>query len=181
MVRLLLEDVTLLKADHLVAQVRFKGGATQTLVLPLPLSAWQLRKTDPAVVETIDHLLDQHTEGEIAAILNQRGLPPGVGSVFHVRMVARLRTDYRLASRFVRLRARGMLTLKEMATLLQIDPTTVKTWHARGILRGAAFNDKGECLYDHPGPISLSTQPGRKLSLRYPGASSPGLSQQGAV
>ena len=181
MVRLLLEDVTLLKADQLVAQVRFKGGATQTLALPLPLSAWQLRKTDPVVVETIDHLLDQHTEGEIAAILNQRGLPPGVGSAFHVRMVARLRADYRLASRFVRLRARGMLTLKEMATLLHVDPTTVKTWHARGILRGAASNDKGECLYDHPGPVSLTKQPGRKLLLSYPQTSSPGLTQRGAV
>ena len=31
MVRLLIEDVTLIKGDELVAQVRFRGGAAQTL------------------------------------------------------------------------------------------------------------------------------------------------------
>ena len=31
MVRLLLEDVTLLRADEIIAQVRFRGGATHTL------------------------------------------------------------------------------------------------------------------------------------------------------
>ena len=47
MIRLLLEDVTLLRADEVVAHIRFRGGATHSLHLPLPLSAWQLRKTDP--------------------------------------------------------------------------------------------------------------------------------------
>lgn len=50
MVRLLLEDVTLLKTDVVVAQIRFRGGATHTLRLPLPLSAPELRKTHSAVV-----------------------------------------------------------------------------------------------------------------------------------
>ena len=36
MVRLLLEDVTLIKADEVIAQIRFRGGATHTLRLPLP-------------------------------------------------------------------------------------------------------------------------------------------------
>lgn len=34
LVRLLIEDVTLIKADHISAQIRFKGGATQTLTIP---------------------------------------------------------------------------------------------------------------------------------------------------
>ena len=36
-VRLLLEDVTLIKGQELTAHLRFRGGATRTLVLPLPL------------------------------------------------------------------------------------------------------------------------------------------------
>jgi hypothetical protein len=44
MVRLLLEDVTLLKTDEVVAHIRFRGGATQTIRLPLPLSAPELRR-----------------------------------------------------------------------------------------------------------------------------------------
>jgi hypothetical protein len=38
------------------------------MTLPLPLSAPQLRKTDEAVIQEIDRLLDHHTEREIAAI-----------------------------------------------------------------------------------------------------------------
>ena len=59
--RLLLEDVTLLKTDHVAAHVRFKGGATRTLKLPLPVPIRLLRKTDPATVAEIDRLLDDHT------------------------------------------------------------------------------------------------------------------------
>jgi hypothetical protein len=48
MVRLLLEDVTLIKRDQILVQVRFKGGVVHSLTLPLPLGAPELRKTDPA-------------------------------------------------------------------------------------------------------------------------------------
>src|SRR5439155_11695998 len=68
MVRLLVEDVTLLKTDEVVAQIRFRGGATHTMRLPLPLSAPELRKTHPTVVAEIDRLLDKHTDAEIADI-----------------------------------------------------------------------------------------------------------------
>ena len=37
MVGLLLEDVTLVKLSDITAQVRFRGGATATLKVPLPL------------------------------------------------------------------------------------------------------------------------------------------------
>jgi len=59
--RLLLEDVTLLKTDHVAAHVRFKSGATRTLQLPLPVPIRLLSKTDPATVAEIDRLLDDHT------------------------------------------------------------------------------------------------------------------------
>jgi hypothetical protein len=45
MIVLLLEDVTLLEAEQIIVQARFRGGATTTLRLPLPLNAWQGRKT----------------------------------------------------------------------------------------------------------------------------------------
>src|SRR5712692_12047188 len=54
LVRLLLEDVTLIRNDEITAQVRFKGGITRTLTVPLPLNAWQQRTTSPEVVREID-------------------------------------------------------------------------------------------------------------------------------
>ena len=40
MIRLLIEDVTLIKNDEITAHVRFKGGTTRSLTRPLPLYAW---------------------------------------------------------------------------------------------------------------------------------------------
>ena len=72
MVRLLLEDVTLLHVnDNITAQVRFKGGATRCLNLPLPLNGWQMRLTKPDLLNQIDRLFDQFTEGQPAAENNE--------------------------------------------------------------------------------------------------------------
>jgi hypothetical protein len=47
MVRLLLEDVTLKRNGRAVGvHLRFKGGAIKELHLPLPLPAWEARKTN---------------------------------------------------------------------------------------------------------------------------------------
>jgi hypothetical protein len=72
MVRGLLKEVTLRRDDEVVAQIRFRGGATQMIRLPSPLSAPELRKTHPTVVAEIDRLLDNYTDAEIADILNIR-------------------------------------------------------------------------------------------------------------
>ena len=47
MARLLLEDVTLQREQEVVVQLRFKGGATRQLRLPLPKTAWELKRTEP--------------------------------------------------------------------------------------------------------------------------------------
>ena len=110
MVRLLLEDVTLAKADEVVAHIRFCGGATHTLRLPLPLAAPELRKTQPAVVAEIDRLLENHTDVEIADALNARGLRPGVADRFSSIIIGHVREKYGLETRFSLCADRGMLT-----------------------------------------------------------------------
>ena len=171
MVRLLLEDVTLLKTDQLVAHVRFRGGATRSLRLPLPLNAWQLRQTDPAVVAEIDRLLDHHTDGEIAAILNAAGARPGVAQTFTRVIVADIRRSYGLRDRFTRLRARGMLTQKEIAAVLGVHVTTVQAWQHEGRLASHIYNDKHERLYEPPAqplPAKFAWQRTRPRPTRLP-------------
>jgi hypothetical protein len=74
MARLLVEDVTLRRADDVTLQIRFKGGSTRTLTLPLPKSG---RPTSPDVFAAIDRLLEDHTDGEIATLLNERRMTSG--------------------------------------------------------------------------------------------------------
>jgi DNA invertase Pin-like site-specific DNA recombinase len=166
MTRLLLEDVTLLRADTIVLQIRFKGGATRTLTVPIPLNAWQQRATSPEVVKEIDRLLEHNTYRQIAAILNERDMRSGEGKIFSSQIVARIRKQYGLTTRYDRLRKAGRLTLREMAALLGITPQWVRIWHRHGILRGHAYTDKNECLYEHPGDNPPSKAQGMKLSAR---------------
>lgn len=150
MVQLILEDVTLIKGPQITAHIRFKGGATRTLVLPIPPCSWQLYQTSPQVIKELDRLLDQHTDDEIVAILNQRGLCSGHGKIFSRRIVARIRSDHSIANRYSRLRAAGMLTIQEIAQSLGVCTATVKKWRQRGLLLAKAYNDKGESLYELP-------------------------------
>ena len=59
-----------------------------------------------------------------------------------------------------------MLTLHEMATLLQVTPRRIRIWHRHEILRGHAYTDKNECLYEHPGDNPPCKAQGTKLSQR---------------
>src|SRR5260370_13428796 len=126
MIRLMLEDVTMVRAEKITAHVRFRGGASRPLTLDLPLTAGELHKTAASVVTEVDRLLDHHTDGEIVAILNQRGLRPGRGSAFTDQIIAGIRQRYGLADRFTRLRRTGLLTVDETADLLRPCTATVR-------------------------------------------------------
>lgn len=115
-------------------------------------SAWQLRKSAPAVVAEVDRLLETHTETEIAELLNRKGLTSGTGKRFHRLIVRRICSDYRLKSRYTRLRARGLLTLPEMSKRLHVCPTTIKLWRRAGLLTAHRYDDKDQYLFEPPGP-----------------------------
>jgi DNA invertase Pin-like site-specific DNA recombinase len=150
MIRLLLADVTLIQREEITIHVRFKGGATRSFTLPLPLSAPDLRKTNPAVIQEIDRLLNEHTEGEIASILNQQGIRTGTGMPFTGIKILRLRYGYHLTGRYTRLRAAGKLTAAEVAERVGLAVTSVWNWRDRGLLHAHRYNDRGECLFDPP-------------------------------
>jgi hypothetical protein len=166
MIRLLIEDVTLLRKNGITVNVRFKGGVTKTFQLPTPKRAWELRQHSQEVVDEVDRLLDDHTDKEIAAALNKRGHLSGVGLAFTDRTVLKIRLAYQLRSRYQRLRGAGLLTLDEMARLLKVTPATVKIWRDHGLLWAQRYNDKNECLYERPGQNAPTKQQGTKLSLR---------------
>ena len=151
LLRLIIEDVTLVKGQDLVVHVRFRGGATQTLTLPRPVPAWAARQTRPEVVAEIDRLLADHTDVPIARLLTEHGFRSGTGKPVNPMMVARVRAHYHLTPRYARLRERGLLTLAEVAQALGISTATVKHWRRAGLLRAHAYNDKHQYLYEPPG------------------------------
>jgi excisionase family DNA binding protein len=150
MVRLLITDVTLLKGDDITAHIRFNGGTTHTLHLELPKPSWQLRRTPDAVVAQVDKLLDENADAEIARRLNAQGMRSGEGHVFNGAIVRRIREQYRLKSRYERLRERGLLTREEIAQRLGVSTATIKAWRRAGLLRAHRFGDRREYLFEPP-------------------------------
>jgi DNA invertase Pin-like site-specific DNA recombinase len=166
LVRLLVEDVTLIKTHQVTLQVRFRGGSTQTLTIPAALRIWQIWKTPPEVVQMIDALLNEYTDQQIAMILNERGLHTGKGGTFYARSVAKVRRAHGLKSRYERLREAGMLTAEEMAEALSITKSTVMVWYRAGLLQGHVYNAKNSCMFEPPGPDAPTKLQGRKLADR---------------
>ena len=170
MVRLLLEDITLIREGRLTLHIRFKGGAHRTIQLPLPQRAWEQRETSAEAVAGIDRLLDDHTYAEIAAILNGQGMQSGEHKSFTARIVAGIQRRYGLKSRYDRLRATGLLTLEEIADILNLSTTRVKIWLRHGLVRGHRYDDSNACLYEHPGGDPPRKAQGVKYSKRAPAA-----------
>jgi len=168
MVRLLLEDVTLIREDRITLHLRFKGGAHRTIQLSLPLRSWEQRQTRKEAVAEIDRLLDIHTYPEIAAKLNECGMASGEGHPFTARIVAGIQRRYGLKSRYDRLRTAGLLTLEEVAEVLDLSTTRVKIWLRHGLLRGHAYNNSNSCLYEHPGENPPRKAQGVRYSRRLP-------------
>jgi hypothetical protein len=150
MLRLLIEDVTLTKGDTLHVDIRFVGGATRSLDLPLPKSCVELRTTDAAVVKEIDQLIDTYTDKEIAELLNERGVRTVVTTPWTAARIGRLRQTYHLTDRRARLLAQGLLTPEDVAARYGVVVSTVHLWRRRGLLRAHPVNDRGDFLYELP-------------------------------
>ena len=148
MVRLLIEDVTLTRADQITMQLRFRGGTTETRTLPLPLRGRRTCQTDPEVVRLVDGWLDDYTCKQIAEQLNGQGFRSGKGARFTGMTITNICQSYGLKSRFDRLREKGMRTLTEMVEHLGVSRRTVKQWRRNGLLRAVAYNDKPQYLYE---------------------------------
>ena len=172
MLRLLIEDVTLSKGDTLHVDIRFVGGATRSLDLPLPRSCVELRTTDAAVVEEIDRLIDTYTDNEIADLLNERGVRTVVTSPWTAARIGRLRHIYHLTDRRTRLRAHGFLTPQEVAARYDVVVSTVHIWRRRGLLRAHPINDRGDFLYEIP-PEDLPAKFSHKRDYQVDPATSP--------
>jgi len=150
MLALLIEDVTLIKHNQINVSVRFRGGATTTLSLPRPLSAPQLRATDPAVREQIDLLLDEYTDAQVAHILNERGLSTGAGATFDADSIRWVRFSAKLNSLKERLLEVGMLTTKQACAQLGVSRNTLRRLRVQGHVNARICNDRCEWLYWFP-------------------------------
>ncbi len=181
MLRLLIEDVTLVKNHKIQIHIRWKAGATTSLERPLPLSAPDLVRTPAEIVELIRALATEQTDAQIARTLNARWLRTGRKHSFTRLIVRHIRSKYGISSYVQHLRNQGWLTVPEMAVQMKVHSSTAKRFAREGVLRAVRADDSGLMLFEPTG--SLASSPTRKTIPRSPPLSSACIqdTQRGAV
>ena len=170
MLRLLIEDVTLIRDDVIQISIRWRGGATRKVECPLPLTVPDLRRTPAALVEQVRVLATEQTDGQIAETLNGRWLRTGCGLPFTSTRVRTLRGSYDIDSYLQHLTTAGWLTVPQMAAQLDVHLSTAKRFAQEGVLRAVRADDKGTILFEPPaGPLPVAG-PGKRFRdrRRYP-------------
>jgi hypothetical protein len=153
MLRLIIEDVTLKRAERRVAVgVRFRGGAIKELEVPVPLRAPDARRTPMEVVCKIDELLDEVDETEVAAKLNAMGLRTGCNHPFCRELIVHVCERHKLRTRAERLKGKGFLPVPEMAAYLGVSTNALPYWRELGLIKGFMENRRMGYFYEKPSP-----------------------------
>jgi DNA invertase Pin-like site-specific DNA recombinase len=170
MLRLLIEDVTLVKNHKIQIHIRWKAGATSSLERPLPLGAPDLVRTPAEIVELIRALATEQTDAQIARTLNARYLRTGRKRSFTRLIVRHIRSKYGIPSYVQHLRNQGWLTVPEIAAQMKVHSSTAKRFAREGVLRAVRANDSGLMLFEPPTGLLPQAQPGKRFRdrRRYP-------------
>jgi hypothetical protein len=171
MLRLLIEDVTLQRDSKKIhIAIRWKGAATTTLERPLPLSAGELFRTPPEIVEQIRALATEKTDQEIVRYLNERYLRTGRGNRFTTGSVRSIRSAYKIDSLQNHLMKLGWMKPKAVAERLGVHYQTAKRFAIEGELEARRVNDKDEILFAPFKGTVPKAWPGKRFKdrRRYP-------------
>jgi hypothetical protein len=168
--RLLIEDVTLVKKQNIQIHVRWKAGATTSIERPLPLSAPDLVRTPADIVELVRALATEQTDAQTARTLNARCLRTGRKHSFTRLIVRHIRNAYGVPSCVQYLRSQGWLTAPEIAAQMEVHSSTAKRFAAEGVLHAVRADDRGLVLFEPViGPLPQA-RPGKRFRdrRRYP-------------
>jgi len=134
MLRLLIRDITVVKGPDpklLRLQIRWQGGATETIeVHQRPNRADAVRYPEAFVAQVRD-LAERYADKEIAVRLNAEGLTSSTGKSFTASMISWIRFKHRIPGPS---RLPGTLTVNEVRARYGVSMHVVYYWIARGIV-----------------------------------------------
>jgi DNA invertase Pin-like site-specific DNA recombinase len=142
--RLLLKDVTLEKrpATHqAILHLRWQGGATEDLMVQLPLNAADRWRYPEAFVNRVRQLAQEQTDLQIAAVLNQQGRRSAKGLAFTASMIAWVRHKHKIAAP-VRQPPAG-LTVRQLTEKFAVSIHVIYYWLGKGLITARRLRPSG--------------------------------------
>jgi DNA invertase Pin-like site-specific DNA recombinase len=140
LLRCLIADVTIARdGTKVCVGIRWKTGAHETLAVTL-LTKFSGLRLPPRVLDFIKELAPDHTDREIAAALNDAGIPNGKGGPFTKKRVKRIRERYELKKHPLDYspdqRDDGRYNSAAVARMVEVPHGTVGRWCKEGRLDG---------------------------------------------
>ena len=143
MLRLLIKDITIEKlADgrQLSVHIRWHGGASTDLSVPLPPKAADKVRYPSATVERVRELAHNLLDAQIADQLNREGQPSAKGKPYTAKIVRWIRWRYRIPA--PTLKKPEELTVQQVATRFGVSDKVVYYWIARRVIQAHRVNSR---------------------------------------
>jgi hypothetical protein len=143
LLRFLIKDVTLTRQNTSVqVNIRWQTEAVTTREVTRRPKSCDARRTQPAVVERVRMLACDHTDLQIADLLNLEGLISGLGGTFSASKVQWIRYAYQIAHNCPKApglcstgqRGDDRYSARAAAHLLNVNVSTIADWCEAGIL-----------------------------------------------
>ncbi len=152
LLRFLIKDVTLTRCETSVhVGLRWQTDALTPLDVPLPKRSYDIHRTSSAVIDRVRTLAPHQADDQMAVLLNQEGLAPGLGGPFTKSKVKWIRSAYDIptgcpqapAARPDGQRGDGRYSARAAAKLLNVNVSTIADWCNSGILDGVQATPHG--------------------------------------
>jgi hypothetical protein len=152
LLRMLVKDVTLTRREKVISvAIRWQTEACTLLEVAPPPRSYDARRTDPAVVARIRELTANHSDPQIADILNAEGFIPGLKGTFTASKVQWIRYAYKIACGCPDnpagcvngQRGDGRYSTQAAAQLLNVDISTIDHWCDQGRLDAIRSTPRG--------------------------------------
>ena len=139
----LIKDVTLCRGETTIrVAIRWQTEACMVLEVPRPRRVYEVRRTDPVVVARVRALALEHTDRQIAALLDQEGFRSGSQGGFTRAKIQWIRYAYSISSGCPEgpsaspdgSRGDGRCSVQEAAKQLNVNISTIAAWCRSGRL-----------------------------------------------
>jgi hypothetical protein len=140
MLRTLIKDITITREPEprlLKLQIRWQGGATETITLALPQKRPDAVRYPVELVDRIRQLAAELDDREIAARFDRDGLNSATGKRFTAAMISWVRFKHRIPGP---VRATGTLSVAELAARYGINRSMVYYWIETGVISAKRRN-----------------------------------------
>ncbi len=152
LLRYLIKDVTLVKREQVIeVRIRWQTEALTDLTVPRPKVVADARRTVAQVVARVRELAPTHTATQIALLLNEEGLRPGLGGDFTASKVDWIRAAYGSPLDCPEgpgfcpsgQRGDGRYSALAAAELLNVNVSTIADWCNSGRLESVRAGTQG--------------------------------------